>query len=187
MTEAYPLQWPPQWPRTERPTYSAFRNPTRGDAITHIFNEVRRLGGKQIVISTNLTLNRDGTPSASSKRPMDQGVAVYFRLNDKDQCFPCDRWNTIEDNLWAIGKCIEALRGLERWGAKTMVNAAFTGFQALPDYTTPPIQYFDGVAFLDLKIKFKELAKELHPDAGGDAAQFSEMNRQYEERVRQGQ
>lgn len=36
----------------------------------------------------------------------------------------------------AIEKTIEALRGLERWGAKEMVNAPFRGFKALPASVT---------------------------------------------------
>jgi hypothetical protein len=95
-------------------------------------NEIRKLGSKQVVISSNLELRNDGLPRASQRAPTDQGVAVYFNLNGRSQCFPCDRWTTVEHNLWAIAKSIEALRGLERWGAKTMVDAAFRGFQALP-------------------------------------------------------
>ncbi|MBL8237297.1 MAG: hypothetical protein JNM66_07760 [Bryobacterales bacterium] len=82
-------------------------------------DEIRKLGGKQIVISSNLELRLDGLPRAAQRTPADQGVAVYFTLNGRSQCFPCDRWSTIEHNLWAIAKSIEALRGLERWAQRT--------------------------------------------------------------------
>lgn len=58
-----------------------------------------------------------------------KGGAVYFKLDGEDQCIPCDKWRTIAENMRAIEKTIEALRGLERWRAKEMVNAPFRGFK----------------------------------------------------------
>ncbi|WP_051532952.1 hypothetical protein [Arthrobacter sp. 9MFCol3.1] len=94
--------------------------------------ELRLLGVKNIVLSSNQELRRDGLPYAKRPQPMDRGVAVYFEREGKQQCIPCDKWSRIEDNVQAIRKTIEALRGLERWGAKSMVDAAFQGFLALP-------------------------------------------------------
>lgn len=179
MVEAYPLHWPPGWPRTARPERARFGNHSRAQAVSELINEVRQLGGRNIVISTNLELRLDGLPRSSQKAPDDQGVAVYFELNGVHQCFPCDRWTLIEHNLWAIAKSIGALRGLERWGAKTMVAAAFRGFQALPDLRN---FYFQDFKTKDeARAKYLELAKKLHPDAGGNAAEFADMKRQYEE------
>lgn len=40
--------------------------------------------------------------------------------------------------------------------------------------------YFDGLDTPDgVKSRYKELAKRLHPDAGGDARAFAELGRQY--------
>jgi hypothetical protein len=47
-------------------------------------------------------------------------------------CFACDRWDSVADNVQAIRKTIEALRGIERWGTGDMVQRAFAGFVALP-------------------------------------------------------
>ena len=41
------------------------------------------------------------------------------------------------------------------------------------------MRYFDGVS--DLKAKYRELVKQLHPDVGGSAEEFIEMKRQYEQ------
>src|SRR3546814_19053229 len=46
--------------------------------------------------------------------------------------FACDRWDTVRDNVRAIGKTIEAIRGIERWGASDMMERAFSAFEALP-------------------------------------------------------
>lgn len=67
--------------------------------------------------------------------------------------------------------------------AKEMVQASFTDFQALPDYTVTAIQYFEGVADGEhLQERYLHLAKELHPDVGGSSDDFAEMQRQYERR-----
>lgn len=42
------------------------------------------------------------------------GVAVYFTLKGQQFCFACDHWDEIKDNMQAIHKTIEALRGIER-------------------------------------------------------------------------
>ena len=76
MIQAYPLQWPVGYPRTKVPAHSKF-NCTFYAAMTGVMDEVRKLGGKQLVISTNVPLRRDGLPR-SGQMPKDRGVAVYF-------------------------------------------------------------------------------------------------------------
>lgn len=132
MTEAYPLQWPLGWPRTEYPVYSQFRNPTVASARNLILDELNRLGADRVVISSNMALNRDGFPSAQQRRMNDTGVAVYFYLNGEERCIPSDKYVTVEENLHAVGRSIEALRSLERWGTGQIMEAAFRGFKALP-------------------------------------------------------
>lgn len=181
MTEAYPLQWPPNWRRTEsfRRKKAAFHC-TFGAVVQSVLNEIKLLGGKNPVISSNIPLRRDGLPYANQRQPEDVGVAVYFQLKGKSQCVPCDTWNKVEDNLRAIEKTISALRGIERWGAKDMVDAAFQGFQQLA--YTPPVRYFDGFSSkATAKDKYREHCKKLHPDLGGKQEEFQEMQRQYDE------
>ena len=90
------------------------------------------LRATKVVISTNIPLRRDGLPYAGQAQPNDPGVAVYFTTNDRTTCLACDRWKTVAENIYAIAKTIEALRGIERWGSKDAVGAAFLGFAALP-------------------------------------------------------
>jgi hypothetical protein len=197
MVEAYPLQWPPAWPRTpehkrERARFSQktwkdkYSKPVTFEVATnHLYNELEKLGTKGVVLSSNLQLRLDGVPYANQRKPEDPGIAVYFNLNSKEQCIPCDKWDRAEDNIRAVAKTIEALRGLERWGAKEMVNAAFRGFKALPspDEVTPMhAWYFEGYRTKDeAKSRYRELAKKMHADVGGDLTEFNEMKRQYEQ------
>lgn len=132
--EAYPLAWPTGKPRTPHHKIEKSRFDPYGRAaeVTNVRDELHRLGARNIVVSTNVRLRRDGLPYSADRAPDDQGVAVYFDYAGGQKCFACDRWKTIEENLRAVFKSIEAIRGLERWGSKSFVDAAFTGFAALP-------------------------------------------------------
>lgn len=180
MIEAYPLYWPENWPR--RPGNKRQRsrfNQTRQRAAQHLVWEIERLRGRQIILSTNIATRRDGLPYASGPEPADPGVAAWFTLNGQQQCFPCDRWDRVADNMHAIELSIAALRGLERWGAKTMVEAAFKGFAALPP---PGVSNWRDVLGRDISNRseaierYRELALERHPDHGGSDAMMADLN-----------
>ncbi len=177
-TEAYPLQWPVTRPRTKWPERSNF-DVTLGKAIKDVQEEVRRLGGTGLVISSNLPLRRDGIPYANASQPADRGVAVYFRYKQRPMCFACDRWNCVEDNLRAISKTIDALRGIERWGTGQMVEQAFTGFVALP----APEQPWQTLGLEtsnptreQIEDAYRRLAMQHHPDRGGDPQAMARIN-----------
>lgn len=185
MIEAFPLQWPPGKPRTpsHKVEKSQFKPGSRPVEVANIMAEIRRLGGKNVVVSTNLRLRGDGLPYARDRAPTDQGVAVYFNYGSGQKCFACDRWSTIEQNLRAIFKSIEAIRGLERWGSKDFVDAAFTGFAALPSPNArrswrevfgfdESVQPTHDV----ITIRYRELAQQRHPDRGGSEAMMAELN-----------
>lgn len=181
MTQAYPLQWPVGWPRTKHPSSSRFRPRGLTEEAKKTVDEIQRLGGKNIVISTNAELRRDGLPYSGRKVLTDAGVAVYFTLDRRPQCVPCDRWWAVEENLHAIWKSIEALRSLERWGAKSFVSAAFTGFVALPN--GPPQRAWWEVLGVgpratkdEISAAYRNKAKLAHADVGGSDAAMSELN-----------
>jgi hypothetical protein len=133
---AYPLYWPERRPRTpphERRT-GHFKT-SFAKARDNCLFEIRRLGGTQAMISTNVRLKRDGTPEAvawGARLNGDNGAAVYFNRKGKDLCFACDRWVHVQDNMHAISLTIQALRGIARWGTGDMMEAAFRGYMALP-------------------------------------------------------
>ena len=182
MTEtAYPLQWPTGRPRTQRPKRSRF------DTSSHIarlslFNELGRMGAKNIVLSTNVELRLDGMPYASRKPPEDVGVAVYFDRNGEKLVFSCDRWDLVKDNIHAIRKTIDAIRGIERWGTGDAMEAAFTGFKALPPPSERPwrevFELNHAVTDMEaIRARYKNLASVRHPDKeGGSNELMAELN-----------
>lgn len=141
MIEAYPLAWPEGRPRTPRHAREAARFDTGlGKARDSVISQIEIMGGRYdwmkrataLIISSNLALRQDGLPYANQRQPDDPGVAVYFTYKKRQMCFACDRWLKVEDNMQAIAKTIEALRGIARWGTGDMMEAAFHGFVALP-------------------------------------------------------
>jgi len=145
-----------------------------------------------IVISSNIPLRRDGLPYAGQAAPSDPGVAVYFVRNKKQMVLACDKFKNVEDNLQAICKTIEALRGIERWGASEMMERSFTGFEALPPPTAaaPKRAWWEvlnvprGSHPDRIKEAYRAQAQVHHPDRGGDPARMAEVNAAYEEATR---
>lgn len=141
------------------------------------------MGGAKIVVSTNLPLFRDGYPIASGMEPKDPGVAVYFRLRDKSVVFACDRYIHVYENLQAIAKTIEALRGIKRWGASDMMERAFSGFRALRDGPSEDwrevlgFEQLESVTRKIVETRHRELVKKHHPDKGGDRHAFERVMR----------
>lgn len=184
--DAFPLQWPAHWPRTKRPQRAQF-DTTMAAARDGVLRELRLMGVRaHVVISTDIPLRMDGLPKANRRVPDDAGVAVYFIRDGQELCIPCDKWDRIQDNMQAIRKTLEALRGIERWGAKSMVDAAFQGFDALPAQSQhgwwvvldvrrdePPEQ---------IEARYRFLVKQYHPDMpGGNESMFHEIQSAYDE------
>lgn len=189
MTEqtAYPLCWPDRRPRCSgRKTNRSFKTSFAG-ARDECVREIKRLGGSEAIISTNIRIKRDGLPEAVDwgKVIKEPGVAVYFKRNGKQLCFACDCWNHVQDNMHAITLTIAALRGIARWGTGDMMEAAFTGFLALPAPRQSNWWEVLGVpvnaSAEQVRDAYRLLVKKHHPDAGGDADLFQRVQTAYEE------
>jgi hypothetical protein len=194
---AYPLQWPAGRPRREHWKRESARFETSMAAARDgLFNELKLLGARHVVLSSNVALRLDGKPYANGPRIDDPAVAVYFSYKDRPMAFACDRWTKVEDNVQAIRKTIEALRGIARWGTGDMLQAAFTGFSALP----PPIvagmkrpwrtvMGFGPDATVNesmVTARYRMLASGFHPDReGGDTAKMAELNQARDEALKE--
>ena len=181
-TKAYPLTWPSWIPRTplHKITYSQFKT-TEGKAIDELLQELRRIGARNVVISTNVPIRKDGRPYARVPNIQDHGVAVYFTRKGVEQCIACDKYKLIGENVRAIGKTIEAIRGIERWGSSQMVDAAFQGFAALPETAGGEAWWQVLEVSMDatpdeIQEAYRALSKLHHPDVGGDPEMFRHIS-----------
>lgn len=182
----YPLSWPVGWPRVLG--YSRKGGPFRvslSGALDRLEAELRRLGASHLVISTNLRPRLDGRPYADQAlRVTDPGVAIYFRLKEQPRVLACDRYLKIEQNIAAIAAHVEALRGIERWGVGSL-EQAFAGYAALPapgaDWRTVfGYEHDHFPALASVKARYRERAREIHPDRGGDHDQLVRLNQAME-------
>lgn len=182
--DAYPLSWPVAWPRCQKPEHSRFQTGLAA-ARDGLMHELTLLGARDIVISSNAHLLKNGNIAARQPRLTDAGVAVYFVLDGEQQCIPCDRWILLEDNIQAVRKTVEALRGLDRWGAKEIVSAAFRGFQALPAGSGGGWWDVLGVApnasEIEIEQAYRAKVRIAHPDVGGDRDQFERVTMAYQQ------
>jgi hypothetical protein len=111
----------------------------------------------------------------------DPGVAVYFQWKDRSMVMARDAYTNVHDNLRSIGLGIQHLRGLERHGGGYMMERAFEGFARL---ASP--ESFDawkvmglspGADRAEIEAKFRVLAREHHPDHGGDPDAFVSLTK----------
>lgn len=152
-----------------------------------LLNELRLLGARQVVLSTNYELGqRTGLPLKGG-RVDDKGVAVYFMFKGKSLCMACDRYSSPEGNIRSLTLAIAGMRALERHGGGTMMERAFAGFEALP----PPagsgprhkwcweilgITRPEAADDYTVRKAHRNRIAENHPDQGGSHEAMSELN-----------
>lgn len=182
---AYPLSWPLGWKRTQHRWHPRFGTRAQGLTVAEGLNrltlELDRLGVTDVVVSTNVRSKPNGMPYSGDKKPDDPGVAVYFKFKGKRTVMACDKWLEVGDNIGAIAKHIEALRGIDRWGVGSL-EQAFRGYQQLEDFTQGVpwrrvlgFKDDDEVTLTLVEARFKMLAMKHHPDRGGDTLQMQQI------------
>lgn len=198
----YPLAWPTGRPRTPEPKTALFRD--RGSRMT-LTTAKKRLADQvygmtrhgqpwrtlEMTLSTNIRYTASGArdQNVSRRDPADAGVAFYFKLDGKPHVLACDRWDTVQDNIAAIAAHIEALRGQSRWGVANL-RQSFAGHFALPapgQTSTLPWRVTMGfapeerVTRADVDQRYRSLARDRHPDAGGERAGWDDLIAAYEQ------
>lgn len=158
------------------------------DEVTRgLARELGLLGARKEILSTNVRLRIDGAPYSNQAQPADPGAAVYFELKGRPVSLACDKWLRVEDNVWAIVKHIEALRGQERWGVGS-VEQAFGGYMQLPaPGQTSGSQWWTvlgvpiNASVEQVREAYLLLVKKHHPDHGGEAELFMRVKEAYQQ------
>lgn len=198
----YPLSWPPNIARTRWREQSAF-DKKRGFTAARdgVYKQLDMMHTSHVVITSNLPLRANGVPySAGPGAISDPGIAVWWVKKGTEHAIACDRWSTCVENMRAIEKTLEAIRGIARWGTAEMVDRAFAGFAALPagsgaefgvaDVAPKPktwrelfgvnIAPWNELPPQDLlaivKSRYRDMIKQAHPDLGGKAEDTVTLN-----------
>lgn len=204
---AYPLQWPEGWPRTAAhqrarakfaryqwtSTWRGRRELTVEEAVRRVRAELERMGiyDDDLVISTNLTLRVDGWPRSGQREPDDPGAAVYWRTPaGEPRCMAIDRYGRVADNLAAIAATLGAMRAIERHGGAEVLDRAFSGFTALPSPTAAGAPWYvvldvsPDADHDEIERAYRALRSQFHPDRGGDAETFRQVQDAWEHYLR---
>lgn len=211
MTEAYPLRWPDGWRRTPEGKRERGRQFMRGGwngslpsfayGRDCVLEELRKLGARNVVISTSVDVKENGVPrygvDADKRGARDPGAAIYFTLKGRQMIMAQDAYDSIGVNLRSLTLALDALRALERHGGGAMMDRAFDGFAALPPPagSKPRRPWWQVLRFPDkvedrvlisvkeVTARYQTLAKMLHPDATGNGEDegMAELNVAYED------
>jgi len=187
--DPYPCYWPDGWARTpdHRRTDAPYKVEL-GRARDELIRHLKLDRARQIVISSNVPLRRDGLPLAGQSEPRDPAVAVYWvehrgAEGERTLVIACDRWRKVKDNMRACGLAIEAMRALRRSGASQALERAFLGLAALPANAggRPWREVFGtqatGITRDELERLYRHLAALRHPDSHtGSHEAMSELN-----------
>lgn len=129
-----------------------------------------------------------GKGGSSCYVEMRYGASTYRFENSTAKSAACGRGLTYVSDLFAA--VVYSLEGLARaveQGIFTL-DMLLVGVPALPESTSQPLDpCFVALGFStmpdspeQIKEQYRRLSKVLHPDAGGDAAAFTSLTRNYE-------
>jgi hypothetical protein len=158
--------------------------------------ELRALAARHVVVQIDMAesdIRLDGYPRASA-RAASPGIILAFDSKYGPLRYPCDTYTDWEDNLRAVALAMEALRKVDRYGV-TKRGEQYTGWKALPsggasattmgaDHAAVWLCNQAGSRYLASDVltrrdvandAYRDAAKQLHPDAGGDTEAFQRL------------
>lgn len=137
--------WPGERTPASRRQKAQFRA-TYAKTLELLEAELVHLRAKEIVIQAPFRLDQirnDGWPR-SSAAPNDVGVILSFETRTGPLAFPCDRFQTFDDNMRAIALSLQALRAVDRYGV-TRKAEQYTGWKKLPPPSDQPFSFTAAV------------------------------------------
>ncbi len=145
------------------------------------------MGGKNLVISSNLKTKINGIPYSAQRDGGDPGVAVYFDYKNKSVCMACDSYRQVWENAYAIAQTIKAMRACDRWGVSGILDRIFTGFIAITESAGKPwhsiLKCSPDASPEEIKRAYHRIMKDEHPDFDGNHERAVEINKAYEEGI----
>jgi hypothetical protein len=174
VTRALPAVWPTgQRTPPEQRQHSRFKAPY-SRTLEQLQHELRLLDAVEpVVLEAGFQpheIRMDGLPRKGA-RPGDPAVIVSFDSRVGPLRYGCDTFWSHEDNLRAIALALEALRAVDRYGV-TKRGEQYTGFAALP---SAEMTREKAIQLLEQLGGEKEALRRTHPDTGGSAVAFNEV------------
>lgn len=136
----WPLAWPAHRPRAKVRKRGKFQGRsergwlepiTVARAMKRLEDEVERLGGRNLLLSTNIETRLDGQPRSGAPQPADPGCCLYFSLKGEPMALACDAYTEVAQNIAALAAHIESTRAIARHGVASTTET-LQAFRALP-------------------------------------------------------
>jgi len=177
------------WPGP--PTRSRKRAPFRASwssTLALLKKELRALGARNVRIELDMParmIRLDGYPRADA-RASGPGIILNFDSRYGPLRYPCDTFDSWDDNLRAVALSLEKLRAVDRYGV-TKRGEQYSGFGKLPpaggtsttltvEEAAAQLAAMDGGTSTGPAIRtdrehytsiVRRMVKRTHPDAGG--------------------
>jgi len=186
-----PLLWiGPSTPTQRRRSRYTFKASWQ-DTLDLLSHELRLLGASEVVIEADFQesdIRLDGWPRANARTPNHPGVRVAFESKHGPLIYQTDNCAFWQHNVRSIALGLESLRAVDRYGITSRAEQ-YAGWKALPSqpkgasFATvddalrwlrdPDNCGVAGGEGLSLKVLLRLVAKQHHPDRGGDQATWA--------------
>jgi len=168
-----PLDWPNDWIKTE--IYDFYTGWSSYDiAIQRLQEELIKLNATDIILTHN------------DKKHKDKGACVYFYINGQFLYVPCDRWHKLEDNILAISFVLKQINKFDKLCNKQIKQKILEQLIKKQSEILLDKRHWHVVLGVDedaniedIKKQYKKLVKIYHPDNGGTAESFIELQEAY--------
>lgn len=167
-----------RWPDDETQHRERARFRTTWSQTANLLGyEIEKLGATSVVLQIDVTadeIRRDGMIRANA-RPRTPRVRVAFESRYGPLTYATDRYDDWRDNVRAIALALQALRAVDRYGVNKR-GEQYTGWLALDSVPhTAPMDVHRAAALLVSYGGEKAALKATHPDTGGSAEAFAEV------------
>ena len=172
----------PDWPhpvtdpRRSRWTFKA----SWGETLELLEYEIGRLDGRDVVIGAGFRLGDirpDGMPRSDARAPSHPGIEISFDSHFGRLTYSTDVCEYWQHNVRAIALGLEALRAVDRHGISRR-GQQYAGFAQLTAGGPDPAR---GRQLVERSGSVKAALMAHHPDHGGDARDFADVQAYREE------
>lgn len=166
----YPLCWPEGRPRTEKSKRRQSRFRVEYSAAVRDLSTTLRILGKPAQVTSDVV-------GLLADAPADPGVAVWLAMPSGLRCICCDEYQSVRENVRAIGLTLDALRQVENYGTTMLDQVLGHSVPSLPQSASASRDWFAGCSTrAEIETRYRELAMEQHPDRGGEPGTMAEIN-----------
>lgn len=163
----------PAWPYRPRPAQTDRFDSSWDATLDKLDLEITRIEGDDVVIGIVAPASAISVSGALRYRSQvtHPGAEVSFGVGERRLAFHTDAYSSLGSNLRAIALGLEALRAVDRYGI-TSTAEQYAGFAAIgpggPDAKR-------GEVLVARYGSVSSALKATHPDHGGDAQQFADV------------